>query len=186
MEHSSGNRLGVWAILILVIMNIGLVGLLWMDHYRKPPPRPGDGEADPGDFFATELRLDQQQADSVKVLRREHFRKTDSIRFEMAHLNRRMIEELFAQSPDTALVQQLSDQVGLAQADFEREVYEHFDHIKQLCRPEQHERLKQLIFGAIQSKRPPPPGAGKGEDRQPPPPGDHRPPPPGDNRPPGH
>lgn len=163
MDHSVRYRLGFWAILILVLVNIGTLGLLWHEHFKKPPQRPRDGKADPEEFFVRELQLDQEQADSVKVLRRVHFQQTDSIRFELTLLSRQMMEEVFAPSPDTVLVRELSEQIGREQSEFERRVYEHFDKIKQLCQPEQHEKLRRLILDALRAKQPPPRG-GQGGD----------------------
>ena len=138
------------------------------------------------------MDLNEKLADSVRVLRDEHFPRTDSIRFELSRLSLQVVEELFAPSPDTARARALVDQIGRRQAAMEWLIFDHFNEIKKICLPEYHERLKLLILGAIQAKQPPP-GAGQrdgrlpppGEHRPPPPEGDRRPTPQGDRRPPG-
>ena len=172
MEKDVRYRIGGWTILVLVILNVSLVALLWLEHSHRPPPQPGLSKAERDARFAAELQLNEIQADSVRALRGAHFRISDSIRFEISLLSRRMTEELFAETPDTALVRQLSDRIGMGQAELERQAYNHFNMIKQMCQPEQYENLQRLILDAIRSKQPPPPGNMPGH-----PPGHDRPPP---------
>ncbi|HVP06209.1 MAG TPA: periplasmic heavy metal sensor [Candidatus Acidoferrum sp.] len=187
MDANTRFRLGFWAFLVVVLLNIGLLALFWYEHFRKPPPSE-DSHSNPEQFFIQELRLDQTQADSVKALRREHFRHTDSLKMEIIDLSRRMTNELFAVSPDTALVRDLSEQIGRKQAEFERQVYAHFEAIKEVLRPDQYDKLHELLMDALQRKQPVTTG---GEvDRQAPPerkdapnPNDRRPPPRDDRRP---
>lgn len=174
MGRTADSKIGFWAILILAVLNVALVGLLWYEYSTKPPTQSDFSKAERDARFAEELGLNDQQADSVIILRGEHFRIIDSIRFEISQLSRMMTEELFAEIPDTALVRRLSDKIGQGQAELERQTYDHFSLIKQMCQPEQYEQLKRLIFDAIRQKQPPPP---PGEHR--PPPLDGRPPPPG-------
>ena len=172
MNMSTKFGFSFWVILVLVIMNIGLLGFLWVLHFKKPTHLPIAAKVDSEELFKRELQLDQQQFDSLKILREGHFRQRDSIQFEIMRLNRQVMEELFKNTPDTLLVQELFEQIGREQKEVGQITYDHFNEIKKICRPEQYERLKQLVFDAIELKQPPPPG------------GKHRPPPSAANRPP--
>ncbi|PWB74039.1 hypothetical protein C3F09_04525 [candidate division GN15 bacterium] len=187
-------HLDLWAILVLVILNISLLGLFWYEHFRKPPP-PAEARSDPEEFLIQQLQLDQVQTDSVRALRREHFAQTDPIRSSMVRTNMRMMEELFAQSPDTALVRRLSEQIGREQAEFDRQVYRHFSNVKAVLRPDQYDRFRSLIIEALERKLPASDAVRKESpdrsdeprpqdrnDRRPPPRDDRRPPPPNDER----
>ena len=195
MGTDSRYRLAVWAVLALVILNLGLMGLLWFERYRQPSPPPQGGRAGAEELFGRELQLDQRQTDSVRVLRRDHFLRTDPIRAKMVHLSMGMMDQLFAPAPDTALVRQLSEQIGREQAEFERCVYEHFNDIKGLLRPDQYDKLRQLIIDGLRKKlpqasasddvrqSPEEQGVDRRDDRRPPPPDNGRPPKPDDRRP---
>ncbi len=195
MDVNTRYRLGFWAFLVLVVLNVGLLALFWYEHFKKPPPS-ADSHSNPEQFFIQELRLDRAQADSVKALRREHFRHTDSIKMEIIDLSRRMTNELFAVIPDTVLVRDLSEQIGRKQAEFERQVYAHFEAIKKVLRPDQYDKLRELLLDALKRKQPvttggevnqpaPPPdrkNEQNPDDRRSPPRNDRRPAPPNDDR----
>lgn len=161
-----GHRTGLGAaIVVLILLNISLLGLLWYEHLTRPkPPPPRNNHAENEVPFAEELQLDQNQVDAIRRLRQEHFDRTDPIRIAMVHLDERMMEQLFAPTPDTALVRELSEQIGSRQAEFDRQVYSHFDDIKQRLRPDQYEKLHGLIFDALRKKLPSSDGAK--DDRQ--------------------
>ncbi len=190
MDISAKYRLGVWGIAILIVLNMGLMGVLWYEHSdRRPTPPPGDGKPNPDQFFVRELGLDEEQANALFALREQHMSESDPVKARIHELSRQMTEELFAASPDTIRMRELSEAVGARHAEFERTVYEHFERVKQLCGPEQRERLKQLVMEAMERAKmpPPPPGQGPGDGRgrpgdRRPPPGDRRPPPPGGGR----
>jgi hypothetical protein len=196
MGTNTRYRLALWAVLALVVLNVCLLGLLWHEHFRQPPPPAQDARTGAEEFLGREVQLDQSQADSVRQLRRNHFLQTDSIRVEIVHLSMRMMDELFAPTPDTALVRELSEQMGRRQAEFERRVYGHFDEIKGILRPDQYDKLRQLIFDGLRRKLPTAevaeqgrpqvgePGSARPDDQRTPQPDDRRPPPPRDDRPP--
>ncbi len=200
MEYNSRYRLGLWTIIVLVVLNIGSIGLLWYERTDQRPEQPLRGDRPtPEDFLAREVGMDDEQVATFRELRKEHFRETDPIKAEIHRLGRQMMGELFATTPDTARVRQLSLELGEKQAEFELGVYRHFEDVKSICQPDQQEQLKGLILDALRSKFPPPMEDGprgerrKPRDRQapglrdnnrpPPPPEGHRPPRRDGNRP---
>lgn len=195
MQSTTRSRLGLWAIIVLVILNLSWLTFFWFNQFiPKEPPREKSA-AGTDDFISQELRLDVIQADSVKSLRRVHFLRTDSIKAQMVDINRQMLGQLFAPVPDTAAVRVLSEQIGQKQAEFDRQVYRHFENIKSLLRPDQYQQFKELIFDALKMKdpanghtvddqRPLKEDRGQFDERRPPPPGDRRPPRADDRRPP--
>jgi hypothetical protein len=195
MDVSARYRLGLWAILVLVILNVGLLGLVWFEHFNRTQ-QPAESRSNPEDYFIKELQLDQQQADSVRVLRREHFARTDSIKARIVELSVQMAKELFAPAPDSSRMRNLSDQIGQQQAEFERQVYAHFNDVKKLLHQDQYGKLQDLIVGALQKKQPSSnnrevghqqlpeeQGTDNRTDRRAPPRDDRRPPPRDDQKP---
>lgn len=165
MDSSARYRLVIWVIIVLASMNLGSLGFLWYGHLHRPkPPQRDGGKVDPEEFFFREIGLDEKQAATVHVLRQQHFRQTDSLKQEIKHLNRQLTEELFAPSPDSIKVRTLSSMIGTKHAEFERDVFQHYETVKQLCRPEQQVRLRRLILEALDKPQKPPP---RGADRDP-------------------
>lgn len=180
MDSRARYRFVLWVIVVLVVMNLGSLGFIWYGHLLRPqtPPRDGD-KVDPEEFLVGEVGLDGAQAATVHSLREQHFRQTDSLKLEIQRLNRQLTEELFVPSPDSATVRQLVETIAAKHAEFERDVFEHYGKIKELCRPDQQVRLRRLMLEALDNppNRPPKSSA---RDRQSPPP-DDRPAPPRDD-----
>lgn len=182
MQANTQHRLGLWAIAILVVLNLCLLGLFWYEHFSRPQ-QPRVNRADPEALFIAELNLDQQQIDTVRSLRKAHLERTDPIRSHIVELGTQMTEELFTPEPDTTRVRQLSEQIGKEQAEFERQVYSYFNQINQLLRADQHAKLQKLILDALRKKQPAQ-GDQQGKFRRPPEDqSDRRPPHPENERP---
>jgi hypothetical protein len=190
VDSGTRYRFGQWALVSLVVLNLGSLGFLWFEYSHRPrPPQRDSGESDAEGFLARDVGLNEEQARIVQILREEHFRETDSIRLEIHDLSRQMMEELFAPSPDTAKARELSAMIGDKHAEFELDVFEHFHKVKQICSPDQQRRLKRLVLEILnKSKKPPPRHAGpdgdrrQGPDDRRPPLDDHRPLPGDDDR----
>ena len=171
MDYGSKSRFGVWAILILVILNVTLMGILWYGHYKNQPRRPMGDVADHDGFMAQELEFDQPQAQEARRLKDRFFQRRDSLSLKISALSQRVMQELFAPNPDTLLVRAMCNEIGQLRADAEYATYQHFEDIKNICRPQQYDLLRNLVSDLIRTQQGPPPG-------------EHRPPPPDGRRPP--
>lgn len=176
MRSDKRYQLVIPLVVVLMVLNIGSLGFLWYGHLNNRPPHPeGDGNPSPEEFLIQQLQLNTEQTQTFRTLRAQHMRETDSLRREMQHLKGQLMEQLFMTPPDTARARALSDTIGNLQAEFELNVYRHFSDLQQICGPEQHSRLKRLIFEALNK-------ADQGQPRQWEPRGG-RDKPPRDNRP---
>jgi hypothetical protein len=169
------SRFWLTGLIVLAVLNISLMGFIWYNHMaRRDYPPPDDNMSDMGaadDFLARELELNQEQ---IKVYRGLHERQvfqSDSIRTEINRLGSEMVDELFSATPDFARIQQLSEAMGEEHAVFERKIFDHFIEIKQICNPDQQERLRQLITEIIKRSlfAPPPSGPARDDFRPGPP-----------------
>ena len=156
-------RLGLWGFIVLVVLNVGLLGLLWYDRaprQERPGPHAGP-QHPPDDFLIQDLGFDDTQAEAFRNLRRAHIRKTDSLRREIFELNRRMMDEAFADSLDTGKMHDLSSEIGRLHAEFEEEVMMHFRAVGENCSPEQRKKLRRLVHDVL-GRAKLPPGRPKG------------------------
>lgn len=182
----------VWTIIALIVLNIGSLGFLWYKQVTRPGqlPPPRNQQANPDKFLEMELQLTDEQVAAFSELRQQHQQETRKIRQVIHGLSGNLVEELFKSQPDTARVAALSDEIGRKQAEYERITYSHFDELKQVCTPDQQEKLRVILFEMLDNMRmgTPPPGYQDTSDRRPPPPRiggdrDQPPPPPPDDNP---
>jgi Spy/CpxP family protein refolding chaperone len=167
------NKFLIWSILALIILNIGSLGLLWYKEVTKPlqPPPPLEQRVNPEKFLENEMQLNKDQSEAFRELRRKHQEETGEIRRDIHRLSKDIVDELYKPKPDTARVTALSDEIGRKQAEFERALYNHFNNLKQICNPNQQEKLHKLLFELLDKTkldRPPQPPENR-PDRRPPP-----------------
>ena len=158
------NRGLVWLVVALIILNIGSMGFLWYRESNKPP-RPTASPrqlADPGEFIEKELNLTEAQSKAFTELRLKHQGDMRKIQDDIFQLSKDLVEELFKPSPDSNTIVSISEDIGRKQADFEKLMFFHFNKLKEICEPEQREKLRQMLFEIIGSIRSAPPG-GRGE-----------------------
>lgn len=143
------------ALVVLLLMNIGLVLMLWlrpMPHQNPkkgmaPPPRKAEG------FLVRALDLDEQQRVELKKLRDDHFKETRGIHEEARKSKRAMFDALVSSTPDTLLAQRYADEYANQMKKIDEALIQHYLDIRVICRPEQQEELRKVFRKAI--RRPP-------------------------------
>jgi len=144
------------ALVVLLLMNIGLILMLWlrpMPHQipRKdmpPPPRKAEG------FLVKALNLDEQQRADLKKLRDDHFTETRRIHEEARKSKRAMFDALVSSTLDTLSAQGHVDDYANQMKKIDEALIQHYLDIRAICRPEQQEELRKVFRKAI--RRPPP------------------------------
>ena len=164
MDLNAHRKLIAWTVAILVVLNLGSLGLLWFAHANRPRSLQSPTRPAPAEFLIRDVGLNPEQAEKFRELREKHLIYAQSQREEIHALNRRILEELFRPDPDSALVRRLSEEIGHKQELFQEALYRHFEEVKQLCTPEQQEKLKRVVLEAMEvdQRQGPPPGRPEG------------------------
>ncbi len=206
MNYFSTQRLTIWSIIILVLLNIFTMATFWFFQFRQPQTTPQGGQSEqagqsrqsrqlrqpgqPGNvrnFLQEELDLTDEQARQFEELRQQHFEQSKVIADANQQLKRALMEEVFAAVPDTAKMQELAGEIGAKQTEIETLRFNHFLELKALCQPEQLEKFQALFYEILPPTNPPQPGRQPQAGRPPQPGGLQEPGrPPEAGRQPGH
>ncbi|MBN2011732.1 periplasmic heavy metal sensor [candidate division KSB1 bacterium] len=175
------NKLSVWLIALLVILNIATVSMFWINFNRNPMRQTPFGLQPPEQrtlqFLQQELGLTDAQIKLYDQLRQAHAKQTRPLLQNIRQLKRQMMDEIFSSEPDSGKVVEFTRRIGDIQAEIERLTFEHFLDLKKLCGENQVDKLQELLDEFFRrNPAPGQPGA--------PAPGYRRPmaPPPGGNR----
>lgn len=148
MDIFTKKHFTFWIILILVIINLGTLTALWFIRLGqtapKEPPlgiRPENAQY----FLIRELNLDKDQISQYNALKNEHARRTRRIMREVHRLRETIRNELRSSSPDTSLMNRLSEEIGRLHAQKDRILFSHLLDVKSLCGPEQKAKLEKII-----------------------------------------
>jgi Heavy-metal resistance len=186
---ASRNRWSQWIIFLLVILNLALLASFWYSRLKREPIKSKSliekgsqttpvqpGLDDPqwqrqsgrlARFLERELNYSSQQVKQFMQLRDDHFQRTRQLRLQMDDLRKEMMNQLMEQTPDTELVQQLSQQMGQKFAALEKATFDHMLGLMKIGDVTQRSKYKRLIRDILEQMRPPGHGARPGPDRPP-------------------
>ncbi len=169
MDIFKQNRNLMIVVIILVILNITTLTFLWLGKPKNPSPREfvRNKIEEPKrikTLLKNELGFDEQQSEEYLKLRKDHRRKIDKLNFAIRKIKKQMFDEAFKEGSNVAISDSLLNLAQTKQAEIESLTFQHFVKLKNLCRPNQKNKLQLLIHEFFQP-------APEGQTPQPPPPG---------------
>ncbi|KAA3661769.1 MAG: hypothetical protein DWQ10_03880 [Calditrichaeota bacterium] len=199
MDIFKQKRYLSYAVLALLLMNITILVLLWVGRPGGPKPQralknPVEDNGRLQQLLKKELGFDETQSKRYLTLRQEHREQTRRLEDEIRKLRSGMFDEVLKDNPQPMLSDSLLKLVQEKEAMREQLTFQHFLDLKNLCGPEQQNKLKLLMREALRQNPPPgmeaggPPPPRRGDGQHPPRPsrGDRPPPESGDRQPPKH
>src|SRR6478735_3521171 len=71
----SKNKILIWAVILLVVVNIAVLVTIWLTHHKQ---RPNKGT--PADYLVKELGLNNEQQSKLRSLAQEHHEQSLDLR----------------------------------------------------------------------------------------------------------
>lgn len=149
-------------VIVLIIFNLTAITMLWLCSPKNSvhPPRPGEQPHDQKQLrglLKKELNFDEEQIEKYLKLHRSHREKVDRINAGINHVKRQMFDAVLQDEPRPMLSDSLLQIAQEKQAEIERMTFQYFLDLKQLCRPEQRDKLKILMHEVFRKRSGPPP-----------------------------
>jgi len=161
MDVFSKNKFLFWAMAILVVLNLTLITILAVGHFchREHPPmcQPLDMRPDKfhaKDFISHELKLDETQKNQFEAILDSHFVLVDKIMEQIMKKRDEKFEKIFSNNSDEAQIGALAGEIGNLYKDLEIANSTHFLQLKKIIKPEQVDKLKELLKESIKFNRP--------------------------------
>ncbi|MCB0753930.1 MAG: hypothetical protein KDC52_20835 [Ignavibacteriae bacterium] len=176
MDMIKQNRNLIITIIVLVIINIVALLLLWLgkpkNDFRRGLERDSNDKVRIQKMLKEELGFSTEQAKQFITLREELKEKTTELNDDLMLLKKEMFEKVM-HGNSSSISDSLLNLTLEKQGEIEKATFEHFLKLKQICTPEQQEKLFKLMHRLLG----PPTGGPRGETRDelPPPPGEHPP-----------
>jgi hypothetical protein len=143
------NRILIWAVLILLAVNIATVisALRYSGRVRSDELARSEAMADARVMFFTErLQLDERQNREFIQLNRTFNQRAGRKASRLDVLRRNMIEELARPEPDMEKVGSITEEIGLVHSALKQETATYYLDLKNVCTPEQQERLREMFM----------------------------------------
>ena len=166
MDIFKQNRNLKMAVMILVVLNILALTFLWLGRPKNHPPEeflrnPIEDNRRIMVMLKDELGFDDRQAEEYLELRKNHRIAVDKLEREIRRIKKQMFDEALKEGTNIAISDSLLNLAQTKQAEIEKLTFQHFVELKNLCGPEQKDKLQNLIHKILQPKPkgnvPPPP-----------------------------
>lgn len=159
MDIFSRNRFTVWAIAILIVLNILTISLFWYREYKSQPA--SRREYKKNSHFRHEMLLkeevgySQEQIDHYKKLGKIFFEKTRFHRTAMNELKRQVLDEVFKEHPDIQKADEIAMQIGQTESELSKLFFQHFLQVKSISNPDQQKKMQVLFKDFFRGFAPP-------------------------------
>jgi hypothetical protein len=173
-------------IILLVAINLGTLGFIWMGRHRPGPP---DGRL-PGDvvaFLTKELQLTAGQQDTLKTLQETFKDEIRDAEENYRGLHPPFFDQLQGAAIDSAKFNLALDALTAGSRKIETLTFGYFRQVRAMCNPQQQLKFDGIVNEAMRmlapqqphmGQQPPPPvGPPPGNGNMPPPPQQGPPPP---------
>ena len=158
MKAETKNRLMIWTIILLALMNISTILTILYNRNQLEKAKTSNSSDQTksenasvrfsGRYFRDQLGFDQQQMSRFHEFNPVFRNQVQSINTDLAGQRYRMLKEMSAGSADTSRLNQLCDSIGYMHACLKKHTYRYFLDIKKICDKQQEEKLEQL-FGEM-------------------------------------
>ncbi len=155
------SKLLTFAVIGLLLINIGTLGLMLMQKSTRPPhgemlPPGGEG---PKRIIIDRLHLNKSQEKEYELLVSEHQTQTQKLRETSKELHDKLYSLLQAEKINSTTSDSIIDEISDNQKAIENLNFAHFQAIKNICKGTQVEEFNKLAeeLATLFSPKGPPP-----------------------------
>lgn len=163
MNYFKNQKMLVWAVAILVLINLFSLSALFIQHKKiadfrmmddrsnKLPPLKFDRMEH---FMKNEIGFTEAQIDSFRITRKAHAEAMQQLNMEVHKKKKQLMDGAFDDGLDYEETQKLISEIGGLQTKIEEISQKHLLELSRLCQPDQKKKLKKLVEEAMVRHRP--------------------------------
>lgn len=167
MDNQQKYKWAVAGLVVMVLLNAVTLGMLWFntpDEYVRDRENRVHRDGIQR-FMEKELKLSEAQADTIRTLRRKHFREAGALMRELSQTRSAYFDLMMETgNADRNKQDSLADSIASQYKEVEHLLYRHISEINDVLDKEQQPRFEQLMkdtFIRGHNRR-----AGQGEQRR--------------------
>ncbi len=169
MKTETKSKLLVWAVVFLALLNISTISTIFIDKQKAADNQESftiDPESSPlsGRYLRRELNFDQSQMETYRIQSRYFRNRANGIISNLNHYKAQLNNELNSVSPDSSIIADYSDSIGISHAQLKKVTAQFYLGLKGISDQEQTEKL-EMIFAPLFRDNPNIQGPGRGTGR---------------------
>ena len=152
MEKSSKKKILIGILIALMLMNLAALGTFVYQKYFSEPKKEQnwDKEKNPQErvkhFVRKELNLTDVQFENYCRFKDINLKNSDEIWDRLIRLRQTALVEITKENPDTILLAELSDSIGIYHHKMQKEMVRHFLTVKKSLSQEQIPKFNEMIL----------------------------------------
>lgn len=146
------NRLLIILVAILVVMNVGLLSLLWLskpDYKRTRGDRERQKRVE--NYFSKKLDLSEEQERLFEQQRKKHFRETRAL-IKNIQADREEMITMLQNGADSLAIEQVLERINGKNNDVERLNFWHLRNLREICDDNQQKRFDKIMHRIGESR----------------------------------
>jgi len=158
MQNNNQLKFWKWAVLLLAVLNICLLGSIWLkqdkpshEEMRRPP----NGEK-AADFLIEQLKFSSQQLTAFEKLKEAHHQAIDSLHEISKEVHHLFFDNLKTEKEDTVSTHKLARAIADNQTQIELVTFNHFKKVRELCDEKQKTKFDEIIQEVLKRMAAPP------------------------------
>ncbi|MBI9017741.1 MAG: periplasmic heavy metal sensor [Phycisphaerae bacterium] len=153
MDYFTKNKMLFWCVIALVILNVLTLTAFWMGRPPRGQRPPGHNRAGQN-VLEDKLQLTDIQSDKFEQIRQKHFSVIRPMQDDMLNIQIELVHEIFNAKPDQEKIKNLLAQLEIKHGQFETQLIQHFQQLRDVCNADQMEELKNMLINLVESTRP--------------------------------
>ncbi len=171
MDILTKKRLLIGTIIILIVINISALGTMafnkfihtrnveFRDHNKKNSSENKEKQMKKHhfrmkNFVKKELALSDEQFEQFANLKDVNIEKSKFFRQEIDNRKKMIFKEYCKDGQDTAILYQISDEIGYLHAKMQKETLRHFQATEKILTPEQRVKFREMLCNMSERKTP--------------------------------
>ncbi|MGB8953127.1 MAG: Spy/CpxP family protein refolding chaperone [Candidatus Aminicenantales bacterium] len=144
------KRLMAYGIILLVAVNVTALCVLAYNRWLKQPSFP-EVSVSEKPLTQTEegLLLNSAQLEEMKNLKASFEVEIEAVRLKMEEKRKVLVEEMRKESPDSALIDRLIDEINHLQSEMQKKAVRYLFKERELLSPEQQKRFFEMFEGHV-------------------------------------
>jgi Spy/CpxP family protein refolding chaperone len=154
MDYFTKNKMLFWCVVVLVVLTTATLTSFWLGKLTIMPPIAPGQRAGGQRIMEEQLELTDEQSQHFEQIRNEHFMRTRPLQDDAHKIRLDLLNETLASEPNQARIKNLFTELENKQSQFEKNLFSHFQELKEACNEQQTEELKKMLRDLIESTRP--------------------------------
>ena len=141
------QRILILIIIVLVILNVGTLGVIWMDKKGKKQSVKRERSPRVEYFLKEKVGFSEEQIEEFRSLQESHMKESMDIRMALGSTRRTLYDQIKMPEGERLDRDSIIRELSTLHQEFEERTFLHFQDLRAICNEDQLEQFDAFISG---------------------------------------